>query len=85
MGNNTYLKPCSFCGSTSLKLDSTTKDHCSRLPTHYTASVRCNKCHARGSTACGKFAAGLKEAEERAIYNWNFRMADMEMQMEDSE
>lgn len=80
MGNDTRLKPCPFCGSDKLKVDSVSR-YSGIRGYEYTFSVRCNKCHARGGTAKG----GWIEAEERAIENWNFRMADMEIQMEDSE
>lgn len=70
------LKPCPFCGSTSLKIES--KHH----GTHYysgthSATVRCNKCHARGGTASckvekGKYSAD-RETEQRAIEAWNRR------------
>lgn len=80
MGNDTRLKPCPFCGSDKLKVDSVSRY--SRIRGYeYTFSVRCNKCHARGGTAKG----GWIEAEERAIENWNFRQIEMDMQMEDSE
>lgn len=80
MENNTYLKPCPFCGSDKLKLDSVSKYKFQRGYV-YTLSVRCNKCHARGGTASGDVLG----ARERAIFNWNVRLADMEIRMEDSE
>ena len=73
MENNTYLKPCPFCGGASLKVDTVT--HYNQKSGYtYTASVRCNKCHARGSTARG----GFTEAENMAVLNWNYRQRDVE-------
>lgn len=43
------LKPCPFCGSTSLKVESKHNGQWSNTGTH-SATVRCNKCHARGGT-----------------------------------
>lgn len=52
------LKPCPFCGSTKLKLDSkSTKagyTGIDALVEQETHSVRCNVCHARGSACGGK-------------------------------
>ena len=71
------LKPCPFCGSTKLKVES------KHNGTHYysgthTATVRCNKCHARGSTASCKVEKGKYSADEltkqRAIDLWNRRV-----------
>lgn len=69
--------PCPFCGSTKLKVDS--KHH----GTHYytgthSATVRCNKCHARGPTASCKVTREQMRVDEytklRAIELWNERI-----------
>ena len=71
------LKPCPFCGSTSLKIESKHNGQWSGTGTH-SATVRCNKCHARGSTASSK--AGKKiysaseEAKSKAVELWNRRV-----------
>lgn len=54
----TELKPCPFCGSTKLKIESKGKNVGwtgidARVDFH-TYSIRCNVCHARGGTAGGK-------------------------------
>ena len=73
------LKPCPFCGSTSLKVES------KHNGTHYwtgthSATVRCNKCHARGSTASCKVDTNRYGADEetkrKAIEAWNRRAED---------
>jgi Lar family restriction alleviation protein len=52
------LKPCPFCGSTKLKINSksTKAGYNGRDNIVYRAtySVRCNKCHARGGAIGGK-------------------------------
>ena len=52
------LKPCPFCGSTKLKMESKqTKagyTGISALVLRETYSIRCNVCHARGGAAGGK-------------------------------
>ena len=73
MNNYESLMPCPFCGGTSLKVDTKTSYH-QRLGYRYTASVRCNKCHARGPTTISNFY----ESEEQAIINWNYRQLDVE-------
>jgi Lar family restriction alleviation protein len=76
---NKELKPCPFCGSTSLKVESKHNGRNCHTGTH-SATVRCSKCHARGSTASSK--AGYKiysvseEAINRAIELWNRRAGD---------
>lgn len=51
------LKPCPFCGSTRLKIDSKQRvAGCTGISAQVesmTYSVRCNVCHARGGTAGG--------------------------------
>lgn len=72
------LKPCPFCGGDKLTIDSKRthgypKYHCS-------VSVRCNKCHARGSVVGILMDRGrynkreIMEAE--AIEAWNRRVSD---------
>ena len=52
------LKPCPFCGSTKLKLESKQKlvgyNGLDMRVEHRTYSVRCNICYARGGTVGGK-------------------------------
>lgn len=74
------LKPCPFCGGTSLKVES------KHNGTHYwtgtySATVRCNKCHARGGTASIKVEdtkrGRVDEATRaKAIDAWNRRADD---------
>ena len=73
------LRECPFCGGTSLKIES------KHNGTHYwtgthSATVRCNKCHARGGTASCKVERGLHGADEitkqKAIEAWNRRADD---------
>lgn len=52
----TELKPCPFCGGTTLKIEGqckTTSYSKNRGLDEFRCSVRCNKCHARGGTASG--------------------------------
>lgn len=76
---NKELKPCPFCGSTSLKVESKHNGKWSSTGTH-SATVRCSKCHARGSTASSKAGRGIytasEEAINRAIELWNTREGD---------
>lgn len=76
---NIELKPCPFCGNTKLKIES--KHH----GTHYytgthSASVRCNKCHARGPTASCKVEKGKYHTDEatnlKAAELWNAIVRD---------
>ena len=52
------LKPCPFCGSTKLKLESKSRragwTGIDALVEQDTYSVRCNVCHARGGAAGGR-------------------------------
>ena len=54
----TEMKPCPFCGSTKLKIDSKqTKagyTGIDALVLRETYSIRCNVCHARGGAVGGK-------------------------------
>jgi Lar family restriction alleviation protein len=68
--------PCPFCGSTKLKVDS--KHH----GKHYyegshSATVRCQKCHARGPTAACKVTREqmhvTEATKQKAIELWNAR------------
>lgn len=91
------LKPCPFCGSTKLKIDSKCKYISYRKVDYLTASVRCNVCHARGGTAsgeCGNYLFGIpkseklttrEEIEKQAISEWNRRVGDdlMERMVDD--
>ena len=67
------LKPCPFCGSNKLKLVKKRK----RYKGHnaYTASVRCNCCHARGGTVLNlSIPYAVKEdVESIAFERWNRR------------
>ena len=73
---NNILKPCPFCGSTSLKVESKHNGQWRGTGTH-SATVRCNKCHARGSTASSKAGKHIysasEEARNKAIELWNKR------------
>lgn len=85
---NTELKPCPFCGSNKLKLESKNgrihyheKDGM-RQWQNVVFSVRCNSCHARGSTTSadlptmgmyGDLVTKKNNAIERAIEAWNTR------------
>ena len=75
----TTLKPCPFCGGTSLKIESKHNGTHYYTGTH-SATVRCNKCHARGGTASCKVEKGKYNADEetkqRAIEAWNRRVND---------
>lgn len=80
--NDKELKPCPFCGSTSLKVESKHNGKWSGKGTH-SATVRCKKCYARGSTASCKVNANSRwEADEatkqKAIELWNRRVSENE-------
>lgn len=68
------MNPCPFCGSTSLKIESKHHGKYSGTGTH-SATVRCNKCHARGPTASCKAERGKYHADEytrqQAVNLWN--------------
>lgn len=71
------LKPCPFCGSTSLKVESKHNGKWSDTGTH-SVTVRCNKCHARGGTASSKASKSVytasEEAKNKAVELWNGRV-----------
>lgn len=84
------LKPCPFCGSTKLKAErvvKTTNYSRNHGLDNVVCSVRCNKCHARGSTESGytrnamytlteegaKLLEPMAQIEARAIAAWNRR------------
>lgn len=69
LANEKELKPCPFCGSNSLKIESKHSAKGDNEKT-YTATVRCNKCHARGGTA--SYTARI-ETLKRAVDLWNRR------------
>ena len=72
------LKPCPFCVFLSLKIESKHNGQWSNTGT-YSATVRCNKCHARGSTASCKVSDGTRHytanesTVQKAIELWNRR------------
>lgn len=70
------IKPCSFCGNTSLKVESKHNGKWSDTGTH-SATVRCNKCHARGGAASSKAGKNVytasEEAKSKAVELWNRR------------
>ncbi len=75
--DKTELKPCPFCGGTSLTIQSKHNGTWANTGTH-SATVRCNKCHARGSTASCKVTKetryGADETTKlKAIELWNTR------------
>ena len=89
------LKPCPFCGSEKLKIDMKSKAkryYGSGMLYNYTATVRCNVCHARGCTESGfvrprKYVAendwlkdeiSIDELKQRAIKAWNTRKGGAE-------
>lgn len=79
MGNNKqiYLKPCPFCGSTSVKIHGKHNGKKSGSGTH-SATVRCNCCHARGPAASCKVTVDSpysadEETKRYAADLWNAR------------
>lgn len=70
------LKPCPFCGSTSLKIEIKNAG-----PWEWTgklnAVVRCHKCHARGGTAYvyekSSFDVAKEKVTQEVIAKWNMR------------
>lgn len=73
------MKPCPFCGSTKLKIDSKRtfgyggKYHCS-------VTVRCSKCHARSPVVGIEMPVGRYDereiCEEKVIEAWNRRVSE---------
>ena len=71
------LKPCPYCGSTSLKL---AKKHTKyKGKAAYIASVRCNVCHARGGTVLNLTIpyAVKEDVESEAFRRWNNRESEV--------
>lgn len=80
------LKPCPFCGSVKLKLDSKKINRprfleAGKWEDGHTSSIRCKRCHARGPTVtvwvprhtiCGILELIKDKAEEA----WNRRAED---------
>ncbi len=79
MNTDLEIKPCPFCGSTKLKVESKHNGKWHNTGTH-SATVRCGKCHARGPTASCKVEKGLtsadKATEQKAIELWNARIGN---------
>ena len=71
--NDIQLKPCPFCGSEKLKL--VKKRRIYRGNKAYTASIRCNCCHARGGTVINLTIpyAVKEDVEATARKLWNER------------
>ena len=68
------LKPCPFCGSTKLKLESKSRKAgytgIDALVEQDTYSVRCNVCHARGGAVGGKVIKSCSHIYEHYIPEW---------------
>ncbi len=78
------IKPCPFCGSKQLKVDSQRHNFRYYTCKYYKYSVRCNICYARGSVVGGYVPIGgnikhginyttTKELKLKAINAWNNR------------
>lgn len=69
------LKPCPFCGSTKLKVESKSVlegyiEDIARVE-RMTFSVRCNSCHARGGVAGGRVIASFRlTMTEKDLPEW---------------
>lgn len=61
----TKLKPCPFCGSTKLKIDSKRKLIHYKHTVYYTTSVRCSCCHARGETTSGEVPGDIVPPQKK--------------------
>ena len=82
------LRPCPFCGSQKLKIESKGTDVSYRHVRKLTVSVRCNRCFARGGTVSGEvpdYMFGVAKSDkltsvaalnERAVEKWNRRNKD---------
>lgn len=72
------LKPCPFCGSTKLKIDSKRTFNYSKR--HCSVTVRCMKCHARSPVvgiSMDKNQYNERElCESQAIEAWNRRVSE---------
>lgn len=68
------LKPCPFCGSTKLKLESKQKlggyNGLDMRVENRTYSVRCNVCHARGGAVGGKVVPEMKLRPDLDLPSW---------------
>ena len=63
------LKPCPFCGGEKLKVEHKVSSMYKaglKGVEPYTFSVRCNKCHARGTTVFGYLRCGICGLSEDA-------------------
>ena len=80
----TKLKLCPFCGGQRLKVSGKSEYNGYNQTVHYTLSVRCNTCHARGSVVSGDIPhrrgasfsdmqIKRKALEQKAIEAWNRR------------
>lgn len=71
---NENIKPCPFCGSENVKLLKKRTMYYGH--TAYTASIRCNRCHARGGTVINLTApyAVKEDVEAIARERWNTRI-----------
>lgn len=64
---------CPFCGSDKTKIERKTKRvfaGFNKQEEYISASVRCNKCHARGPIVTGK-SIDIFEINEKAEQKWN--------------
>ncbi len=72
--NRPELKPCPFCGSTKLKLESknyrTGWTGIDARVEQETYSVRCNVCHARGGAVGGKVIKSRLDVYRDNVPNW---------------
>ena len=85
------LKPCPFCGGKKLKIEyksSAPSKYYHNRVRHYTYSVRCNICFARGGAVGGDVlemtttldifepCVTKEELIQQAVDNWNMRCDD---------
>ena len=70
----TELKPCPFCGSGKLKIESKSVragyTGIGALVEHDTYTVRCNVCHARGGTVGGKVIKSMRYMYKDKMPEW---------------